>query len=87
MPTHFCGVPIGPGALDQRTPGMAIAGFGKSALPAPWPTGGFRGGQASIGHELSRGVEACEVPQFGHRGDRHGALHAAQGLERFDYGM
>jgi hypothetical protein len=87
MPTDFCGVPIGPGTLAQRTTGMAMPGFCHSPLPAPWPTRGFRGGQAQRVHELSGIVEACEVPQFGHRGDRYGARHAAQGLERFDHGM
>ena len=87
MPTDFGGVPIGPGALDQRTPGMAIASFGNRALLAPRPTGAFRGRQASIGHALAGVVEAGEVSEFGHRGDRDGKLHAAQGLERFDHGM
>src|SRR5262249_52446448 len=63
MPTDLCRVSIGPGALDQRTPGRSIAGFGNRALPAPWPPGGLRGSQAQIIHELSGVVEAREVPQ------------------------
>ena len=87
MPTDFGGGPRGPGALAQRPPGMASASFGHRTRRAPRPTGGFRGCQASIGHELAGGVEAGEGTEFGHRGDRDGTLHAAQGLERFDHGL
>jgi hypothetical protein len=66
---------------------MAIPGLRHSPLPAPWPPRGCQGGQAQIVHALSGVVEACEVTQCGHRGDRYDALHAAQGLERFDHGM
>jgi hypothetical protein len=58
---------IPPGTLDQRTPGMASAGFGHSALPAPWPTGGFQWSQTSRVHEVSRVVAAWEVTECGHK--------------------
>jgi hypothetical protein len=85
MPTDLGRVARGPSALAQRPPGMARAGGGHRPLPPPRPPGGCRGGQASIVHALARVVETCEVPACGHRGDRHRALHAAQGLERCDH--
>lgn len=86
MPPDGGGVAIGPGPLDQRPPGMALASFGQRALLAPRPPGGCRGRQASIGHEVAGGGEAGAVTACGHRGDRDGKRHAAQGLERFDPG-
>ena len=77
MPTDFGGVPIGPGALDPRTPSLASASCGHRALLTPRPPGGFRGRQASIGHELAGVVEAGEGTACGPRGDRDGKLHAA----------
>ena len=87
MPTDLGRVPIVPGALDQRTSGMAIPGFRNRPLTAPRPTRGFRGSQTQIIHELSELVEACQGAEFGHRGDGHCALHAAQGLQGLNNGM
>jgi hypothetical protein len=84
MPTDFRGVTVGPGALDQSATGMGIPGFGKSSLAASRPTGGFRRRQDHIVHELAGVVEACQVAEFCHCGDGHGALHAGSGLQRLN---
>jgi hypothetical protein len=34
-------------------------------------------------HELSRVINAGQVPEFGDEGDNHRPLHATEGLERF----
>ena len=84
MPTHLGGIPIGPGAFNESTTGMGIAGFGDGPLPAALPRGIFRGDQAQEFHEFSGVLKAGEVTEFGHGGDGHGELHATQGLQGFD---
>src|SRR5262245_45789544 len=81
MPPDFRGIAIGPGALNERTTGMGLPGFGDRTLPAPLPTGGFRRGQAQIAPELSGILKAGEVTQFGHGRNGDGALPTAQGLQ------
>jgi hypothetical protein len=81
VPTDFGRIPIGPGALDQGTPGMAIAGLGHSALLTPRSTGIVRGCQAQRMPQLSRVIEAREVAQGCHRGHGDSKLDAPEGLE------
>ena len=64
---------------------MGGTGFGHRPLPASLPTGVFRGDQAQELHECSWGIKACQVAHGGHHGHGHGALAAAQGLERLDH--
>jgi integrase len=49
---------------------MGIAGFGDRPLPAALTAGIFGGDQAEIFHQLSGIVEARQVAEFGHEGDR-----------------
>jgi hypothetical protein len=81
MAADFGGIARGPGAFDQGTTGMRIAGLGKTALLTPGPTGIFRGREPESMHELAGGLEAREVAQFGHHGHCHRALDRAQGLQ------
>ena len=67
--------------------GMAIPGFGRGTLAASLARGVFRGHEAQKFHALSGGIEARQVPDFGHGGYGHRALDAAQGLEGFDHWM
>jgi hypothetical protein len=85
--TPDCGrIPVGPGPFAQGTTGMGMASLGKTALLTPCPTGIFRGREPEIMHELSGGIEARQVAQFGHRDHRHRELDPAQGLEGLDHG-
>jgi hypothetical protein len=85
MPTDFGRVARGPGACDQGSAGMGVAGLRDAALTPPLARGGFGGCEAQGTQELSGGLEAGEVPQCGYGGDRHGARHAPSGLERCDH--
>lgn len=85
MPTDFRRVAIGPGAFDQRPAGMGVPSLRDTALPAPLASRVFRWCEAQIVHQLSRGIETGEVPEFGHRGHRNRELDATQGLEGFDH--
>ena len=84
--TTDCGrIPVGPGPFDQGTPGLGLASFRHAALLTPCPTRIFRGREPEIMHELSGVLEAGQVAQCRHGGDRPGALHTAQGLEGLDH--
>jgi hypothetical protein len=63
---------------------MGIPGCGNRPLTPPRPPGGFRGGQAPIVHAWSGVVDAGQVAACCHRGDGHGARHAAPGLPRLN---
>jgi hypothetical protein len=85
MPPDFGRVARGPGACEQGSAGLGVAGLRDAALTPPLARGGFGGCEAQGTQELSGGLEAGEVPQCGYGGDRHGALHAPSGLERCDH--
>jgi hypothetical protein len=85
MPTHLGRIALGPGAFDERAPCVGMPGFRDCPLPAPRTRGICRGNQPQARHELTGVLEACESSEFGHRGHRHGTLHAAQGLESVDH--
>jgi hypothetical protein len=63
-----------------------MASFGEGTLPAALSTGILRGDQPPELPQLSWGIDACQVATFSYRGDRHGELDAAPGLEGFDDG-
>jgi hypothetical protein len=56
-------------------------------LSALLSTGVFQGDQAQELQEFFRSIEACEIVEFGHYGDRHGKLHAVQGLKGLTAGL
>jgi hypothetical protein len=85
MPTDFGGIAIGPGPFDQGSAGMGVTRFGDRTLPASLGTGILRGDQPQEFHELSGIIEACQVAEFRHRGDRDGELDPTQGLEGLDH--
>ena len=81
MPTALGGIPGGPGAFNQGTPRLGIAGLGHAALLTPPPTGIFRGRQPELLQALSRVSNTGAVAECGHRGHRPRALDPAPGLE------
>jgi hypothetical protein len=56
------------------------------ALAAPVSGGVLGGRQAEIAHQLARGLEPGDVPEFGQHDDGAGKLHAPERLERLDQG-
>jgi hypothetical protein len=74
----------GPGAFPERATRMRVAGCGARTLPASLATGILRGDQPQEFHELSGMIDACQVAEFSHHGDGHGALDPTQGLEGLD---
>jgi hypothetical protein len=66
---------------------MGVTSFRDGALPALLGPGVLQGNQAQELHEFLGGIEARQVAEFGHDRDRHGKLHAAQGLKGFDHGV
>jgi hypothetical protein len=84
-PTAVGGIPIRPGACDQGTTGMSMAGLGQAPLRTPRPTGIVRGCAPQRMHELSGGLEAGQIAQRRRGRPGHRALDPAQGLEGFDH--
>ena len=70
------------GALSEDPALMTVAAPGDGPLALARAAGGLGGNQAQIGHELTGGLEAMDVPQFtdGDHGRDH--LKAAAGLRR-----
>ena len=64
---------------------MGVARFGQGALPTWFARRVCRGDQAQKLHEFSGALKTCQVTQFGHQGDGHGALPPTQRLEGFDH--
>jgi hypothetical protein len=64
---------------------MGMAGRGNTALPAPRSRGVRRGAQAQVLQQLSRGIDAREVPAWRLGQHRDGALDAPQGLAGSDH--
>lgn len=64
---------------------MAMPGLGNGPLAAALATGVVRGNEAQNFHECAGGIAARQVAEFGHGGDGHRALDAAQGLEGVDH--
>jgi hypothetical protein len=85
LPAEFSRIAIRPSAFHQGATGMGGAGVGDRTLSAALASGVFRGNQPQKFHEFPGVIEAREVAEFGHHGDRHGALDAAQGLESVDH--
>jgi len=79
---HRGGVAVGPGAVDQRPSGRAVTGLGHGTLPALLSGGIFCRDQTEEFPQCSWGINTCQVANFCHHGNRHGTLHAAQGLQR-----
>jgi hypothetical protein len=84
MPTHVGGIALGPGPFHQSSTGRGVAGFGEGTLPASLPTAILRGDEPQALHQLSGVLAAREVAKLCHRGDGHGARHAAPGLQRLN---
>ena len=63
---------------------MGVPSFGDRTLPASLTTGIFGRNEAQELHQLSGGLEAREVAEFGQGSDRHGELHPPKGLEGRD---
>jgi hypothetical protein len=61
-----------PGAFDQHPTGMGVTSFRDGALPAPLGPRVGRGTQAQELHEFLGDIDAREVAECGHHGDRHG---------------
>ena len=80
-------IAIGPGAFDEVSAGMTVAGLGDATLAALCATGVFGRCEAEVGHELPRVVEAGQVTEFGDDGDGGEELYTAQGLNAFDDGI
>jgi hypothetical protein len=84
--THWGRSARRPGAFNERSTGMRLARVGEGTLPAALTPGRLRGEQPQECHQGSGGIDACQVAQCRHRGDRHDDLDAAQGLEGCDAG-
>src|SRR5207245_10153778 len=82
MAADLCRIPIRPRAFDQRAPGVAVPGLGDPALPPPLSGRVLRGGEAEVAHQLARGVEPREIPEFGDHDDGTGELDPAPRLDR-----
>jgi hypothetical protein len=74
---HFGRMPMRPGAFDQGAPGAAVPGLRDGAEPAPRAAGVLRRHEPDERGQLSWGVEAREVAEFGDHGDRDEELDAA----------
>jgi hypothetical protein len=83
-PTDVGRVARGPGPFDPGPTRRGMPGCGHGPLPAALTPGGFRGDQPQAFHEWPRMLDARQVPQCRHGGDRRRALPAAERLERFD---
>jgi hypothetical protein len=78
-------IPVRPGAFDEGVSGMSVPHLGDRALPPPLTTGVFRGGQASVTHELSGVVTARRISEFCDDGDGDSNLHAPPGVKGLDH--
>jgi hypothetical protein len=85
LATDFRRIAIRPSALNEGPTGMGRAGLSARTLAALLPRGLRRGHQPQALPEVSGVLEAREVSEFGHPGDRPGALHATPGLEGCDH--
>ncbi len=85
MAADLCRIPISPRAFDQRASGVAVPGLGDPALPPPLSGRVLRGREAEVAHQLARGVEPREIPEFGDHDDGTGELDPAQRLDRLDH--
>jgi hypothetical protein len=81
MPADFGRIPVGPGAFDQGTAGVRVAGLGDRSLAAVVSRGVFRGRQTEVAHQLAGLVEAREVSQFRNNRDRDSELDTTEGLQ------
>jgi hypothetical protein len=70
-----------PGGLDQQATHVRVADLRDRALAALLTRGVLRGHQANEGHELLGGVEAAEVADLGHQGERGQSVDAAQAAQ------
>src|SRR5262249_56950494 len=61
---------VGPGGLDQESPGVAVPGLGDVAAPFLEATGALARDETDERHELAGVLEAAEVLQFSQQGDR-----------------
>jgi hypothetical protein len=84
MPADFRGGARGPGAFDQRTPGMAVARLGDAALVTPLARRVCRRCSPQGVHQWSGVIKTGEVAEFRPRGHRDRQWHPAGGLERGD---
>jgi len=87
LTAHLGIVAIGPGPLDEGTPGVGIAGLGDPPEPAGVAGRIFGRSQAEVTHELSWTVKTAEIPELRDGAEGHGELDPTQGLEGFDHGM
>jgi len=76
---------VDPSPLAEGPPRVGVASLSNAPLAAPLPTRVLTGREPQIAHELSGILKEPEVAQFGTPGNRHGELHAAQGLNRLDH--
>jgi hypothetical protein len=84
---HVGWVAIRPGPFDQGPTGLGIPGLRDPSLASALATGICRRRQAQVIHELSRVLNAGQVPECGDAGDSHRQLHATEGWERFHDGI
>jgi hypothetical protein len=77
--------PVRPGAFDEGVSRMSVPRRGERALPPPLTTGVFRGGQASVTHELSGVVTARQLCEFCDDGDGDRNLPAPPGVQGLDH--
>ena len=82
VPTHVGRIAIGPSPVDEGPTGLGMPGLREASLVSALTTRRLRRRQAHILHELSGVIEAGQVAECGDGGDRHGTLHATEGLER-----
>jgi len=80
------GIAVGPGAFAQGAAGLGVTRFGKRSLLARRTGGLCRGDPTQAFQQLSWGIDTGALAKVGHHGHGHGARHAAQGLQGFDYG-
>jgi hypothetical protein len=85
MSTELGRIALGPGPFNKSTTGMGMARFGNGTLAPPLTGGRLRGNQPQAFHEFSGSIEARQVAEFGHRGDRSRALYTAECLKGLDH--
>ena len=87
MSAHVGWVARRPGPYAQGPTGMGIAGLRDPSLASARAAGLFRRRQAQVLHELSRVINAGQVPKFSAEGGSHRPLHATEGLARCHDGI
>jgi hypothetical protein len=85
MPAALGRILGGPGACDQHASGRGGPGFGHGPWLAALTRGVCRGHQPQELQQCSWVRKTRAGAQCGHRGDGHGALHPAPGLQGVDH--